>query len=97
MEKNEFIKLLVVYLLKLVFVIIVVGSIFGLILSYTECTRTTTSPVEEIQHIDSLRVENNKLVIEVDSLDSIKNVKVIEIKSLDNDSTLKLFYELIGK
>lgn len=105
MDENKFdkgfafylFKWIVVYLLKLIFVIVVVGSIFGLILSYTKCTRATTSPVKEIQHIDSLQVENSKLVIEVDSLDSIKNVKVIEVKSLDNDSTLRLFYELIGK
>lgn len=97
MNKNEFIKWIIVYLLKLIFVIVVIGSIFGLVLSYTKCTRTTTFPVEEIQYIDSIRVENSKLIIEVDSLDSIRNVKVIEVKSLDNDSTLRLFYELIGK
>ena len=56
----------------------------------------TTSPVEELK-IDSITKDNNKLIIEVKHLDSIKNVKSIEIKSLDNDSTLKLFYHLIGK
>lgn len=58
--------------------------------------RTTTSPVESMQ-IDSITKENNKLIIEVEHLDSIKDEKVIEVKSLDNDSTLKLFYQLIGK
>ncbi len=57
---------------------------------------STTSPVEELK-IDSITKDNNKLIIEVKHLDSIKNVKSIEIKSLDNDSTLKLFYHLIGK
>ena len=33
----------------------------------------------------------------IKQLDSIKNEKVIEVKSLDNDSTLRLFYQLIGK
>ncbi len=56
----------------------------------------TTSPVESIK-IDSITKDNNKLIIEVKHLDSIKNAKSIEIKSLDNDSTLKLFYQLIGK
>lgn len=57
---------------------------------------TTSSPVEEIA-VDTLKLENEKLIIEVNNLDSIKDVKVIEVKSLDNDSTLKLFYELIRK
>lgn len=56
----------------------------------------TTSPVESIK-IDSITKDNNKLIIEVKHLDSIKNAKSIEIKSLDNDSTLRLFYQLIGK
>lgn len=57
---------------------------------------TTTSPVESSK-IDSITKDNNKLIIEVKHLDSIKNAKVIEVKSLDNDSTLRLFYQLIGK
>ena len=57
----------------------------------------TTSPVEEVIKIDSVKQENNKLIIEVNNLDSIKNAKVIEVTTLDNDSTLKLFYQLIRK
>lgn len=56
----------------------------------------TTSPVGS-SNIDSIVKDNDKLIIEVKHLDSIKNAKSIEIKSLDNDSTLKLFYQLIGK
>lgn len=56
----------------------------------------TTSPVES-SDIDSIVKDNDKLIIEVKHLDSIKNAKSIEIKSLDNDSTLRLFYQLIGK
>ena len=56
----------------------------------------TTSPVGSSK-IDSIVKDNDKLIIEVKHLDSIKNAKSIEIKSLDNDSTLRLFYQLIGK
>lgn len=56
----------------------------------------TTTPVGS-SNIDSIVKDNDKLVIEVEHLDSIKNAKVIEIKTLDNDSTLRLFYQLIGK
>lgn len=56
----------------------------------------TTSPVGS-NDIDSIVKDNDKLIIKVKHLDSIKNAKSIEIKSLDNDSTLRLFYQLIGK
>lgn len=59
-------------------------------------TTSTTSPVESSK-IDSITKDNDKLIIEVKHLDSIKNAKSIEVKSFDNDSTLKLFYQLIGK
>lgn len=59
-------------------------------------TSNTSFPVED-KNIDSLKVVNNKIVIEVEHLDSIKDAKVIEVKSLDNDSTLKLFYKLISE
>ena len=57
----------------------------------------TSSSVEEYQRIDSLKIDNSKIILDVETLDSIKNVKTIEVKSLDNDSTLRLFYELIRK
>lgn len=73
------------------------GCIIGYIIyKYNTNTKPTTSPVESIQ-IDSITKENNTLIIEVEHLDSIKDAKVIEVKSLDNDSTLRLFYQLIGK
>lgn len=46
---------------------------------------------------DSITKVNDSIKIKVEHLDSIKNAKVIEVKSLDNDSTLRLFYQLIGK
>lgn len=48
-----------------------------------------------IEYVDSIKKENDKLVLEVNNIDSIKNAEIIEVKSLDNDSTVKLFYKLI--
>ncbi len=56
----------------------------------------TISPVEKCK-IDSITKQNDSIIIKVNNLDSIKDAKIIEVKSLDNDSTLKLFYKLIGK
>ena len=78
-------------------IIVVLVIIFAIILNYLLFKSIqTTSPVGS-SDIDSIVKDNDKLIIEVKHLDSIKNAKSIEIKSLDNDSTLMLFYQLIGK
>ena len=90
MNNNSSWKLFTFILLDILFIFIVCAIIND------SKTNTITSPVES-SRIDSITKENNKLIIEVEHLDSIKDAKVIEVKSLDNDSTLRLFYQLIGK
>ena len=76
--------------------VILSGIIFGYIAIYKHCTEdkniVTSSTIE---YVDSIKKENDKLILEVNNLDSLKNAKIIEVKSLDNDSTVKLFYKLI--
>ena len=81
---------------KLFLVIGILATICGFVYTCCKDKENTTSPVES-NRIDSITKENDKLIIEVEHLDSIKDAKVIEVKSLDNDSTLRLFYQLIGK
>ena len=90
MNNNSSWKLFTFILLDILFIFIVCAIIND------SKTNTITSPVES-SRIDSITKENNKLIIEVEHLDSIKDAKVIEVNSLDNDSTLRLFYQLIGK
>lgn len=84
------------FTIAIVILIILSGIIFGSIAVYKHNTKNkniiTNSTVE---YVDSIKRENDKLVIEVNNLDSIKNAEIIEVKSLDNDSTIKLFYKLI--
>lgn len=82
------------FFVYLLFTILCIWAIYAIITDIKD--KTTTSPVEEIK-IDSIVRENDKLIIKVEHLDSIKDAKIIEVKNLDNDSTLKLFYQLIGK
>lgn len=73
--------------------------IFGISNIITTCVSEATlpsSPVEE-SDVDSLKSVNRVIIVEVEQLDSIKDVKIKEVKNLDNDSTLKLFYELLGR
>lgn len=90
MNDNSLWKLFTYILLSILFIFIICAIINDNKIS------TTTSPVEN-NRIDSITKESDKLIIEVENLDSIKDAKVIEVKSLDNDSTLRLFYQLIGK
>lgn len=80
----------------IVALVILVGIIFGSIAIYKYCTEdkniVTSSTIE---YVDSIKKENDKLILEVNNLDSLKNAEIIEVKSLDNDSTVKLFYKLI--
>ena len=89
-------KSLVDWFAKLFLVIGILATICGFVYTCCKDKENTTSPVES-NRIDSITKENDKLIIEVEHLDSIKDAKVIEVKSLDNDSTLRLFYQLIGK
>ena len=78
-------------------IVIILLIVLVIVVNYLPFKSTsTTSPVESSK-LDSITKDNNKLIIEVEHLDSIKNAKSNEIKNLDNDSTLRLFYQLIGK
>lgn len=57
----------------------------------------TTSPVGEIELIDSINDANKEIIVKIEILDSLKDVEKEKVIKLDNDSTLKLFYELIRK
>ena len=83
--------------LTIIAIVIILFIVLVVLVNHLSFKNTpTTSPVESSK-IDSITKDNNKLIIKVKHLDSIKNAKSIEIKNLDNDSTLKLFYQLIGK
>lgn len=80
----------------IVVLVILAGIVFGSIAIYKYCTedkKPVTSSI--IEYVDSIKKENDKLILEVNNLDSLKNAEIIEVKSLDNDSTIKLFYKLI--
>ena len=78
-------------------IIIILLIVLVVVMNCLPFKSTTTTPPVESSRIDSITKENSKLIIDVKYLDSIKNAKSIEVKNLDNDSTLKLFYQLIGK
>lgn len=81
---------IIVILVVLAELIIVIISVYK---HYNENENTVVDST--IEYVDSIKKENDKLVLEVNNIDSIKNAEIIEVKSLDNDSTVKLFYKLI--
>lgn len=77
----------------------IAGWVLIIIVIVNSCNSRTSkmsSPVEEIK-IDSLNTANSVLVRELEIIDSVKNIKIHEVEKLDNDSTLSLFYKLLGK
>lgn len=93
-ENKEFITGCITSII--IVLVILAGIIFGSIAIYKYCTedkKPVTSSTTE--YVDSVKKENDKLILEVNNLDSLKNAKIIEVKSFDNDSTVKLFYKLI--
>lgn len=94
MKKIDLNKLSKLDIILITLIIFSIGYVIGYFVH--KANSTISSPVEIIS-IDSLNNTNKDIYNKTKQLDSIKNEKVIEVKSLDNDSTLRLFYQLIGK
>ena len=94
MKKIDLNKLSKLDIILITLIIFFIGYVIGYFVH--KANSTISSPVEIIS-IDSLNNTNKDIYNKIKQLDSIKNEKVIEVKSLDNDSTLRLFYQLIGK
>lgn len=94
MKKIDLNKLSKLDIILITLIIFSIGYVIGYFVH--KANSTISSPVEIIR-IDSLNNTNKDIHNKIKQLDSIKNEKVIEVKSLDNDSTLRLFYQLIGK
>ena len=94
MKKIDLNKLSKLDIILITLIIFSIGYVTGYFVH--KANSTISSPVEMIS-IDSLNNTNKDIYNKIKQLDSIKNEKVIEVKSLDNDSTLRLFYQLIGK
>ena len=94
MKKIDLNKLSKLDIILIMLIIFSIGYVIGYFVH--KANSTISSPVEIIR-IDSLNNTNKDIYNKIKQLDSIKNEKVIEVKSLDNDSTLRLFYQLIGK
>ena len=94
MKKIDLNKLSKLDIILITLIIFSIGYVIGYFVH--KANSTISSPVKIIR-IDSLNNTNKDIHNKIKQLDSIKNEKVIEVKSLDNDSTLRLFYQLIGK
>ena len=94
MKKIDLNKLSKLDIILITLIIFSIGYVIGYFVH--KANSTISSPVEIIS-IDSLNNTNKDIYNKIKQLDSIKNEKVLEVKSLDNDSTLRLFYQLIGK
>lgn len=96
MNSDNITKYVLDWLIRFLLVIIVIVTIVG-VLFHKKYISKPSSPVKKECTIDSLTKDNKTIIIEINKLDSIKNEQVVKIKAYNNDSTLMLFYQLLGK
>lgn len=76
---------------------ILVGLILGSIIYYG----VSSGKDKEIKKVDTkvqkLEEQRDSIKLKITTIDSLQHEKVIEVQGLNNDSTLELFYKLIGK
>lgn len=85
MDKED----LVMYIVMGIIIFILILGIMG-VFEQKEIKEQSTP----IQYIEEQRDE---IKLKVTTIDSLQHEKVIEVQGLNNDSTLELFYKLIGK
>lgn len=73
--------------------------IICIIIGIAKCCSSASTPVEELvdKTTDSLILDNTNIKVNIIKLDSIKHEEINKAATLNNDSTLKLFYKLLGK
>lgn len=88
MDKDDIIVLIVC--IVFCFLVIIIGTYYG---SYSN-KKEEQKDIIPTQYIEEQRDE---IKLKVTTIDSLQHEKVIEVQGLSNDSTLELFYKLIGK
>lgn len=91
MKKNN----IEVFVANMFLMICIICIIIGIV----KCCSSVSTPVEEMvdKTTDSLILDNTNIKVDIIKLDSIKNEEIKKTATLNNDSTLKLFYKLLGK
>lgn len=83
---------------KIVLIVCIVFCIIVVIIGnyYDSCSNKKEEQKDIIptQYIEEQR---DKIKLKVTTIDSLQHEKVIEVQGLSNDSTIELFYKLIGK
>lgn len=62
---------------------------------YYSIKNNYSSPVKELETIDSIKTQNKVFIEKIDSIHTAKNKEINEAQGFDNDSTFKLFYKLL--
>lgn len=90
-------KQIALIIFDILMIMLIVLIILIMAFSMLKSKHVDTDTTQEQVTIDSVLVENDKIIESIDSIIIMKDGKIKEVTTLDNDSTLKLFYELIGK
>lgn len=88
MDKED--KIVLIVCIVFCILVVVIGAHYN---SYSN-KKEEQKDIISTQHIEEQR---DKIKLKVTTIDSLQHEKVIEVQGLSNDSTLELFYKLIGK
>ena len=83
---------------KIVLIICIVFCIIVVIIgTYFDSCSNKTEEQKDIIPMQYIQQQKDSIKIKLITIDSLQHEKVIEVQGLNNDSTLELFYKLIGK
>lgn len=88
MDKDD--KIVLIVCIVFCIIVVVIGIYYN---SYSN-KKEEQKDIIPIQYIQQ---QKDSIKLKITTIDSLQHEKVIEVQGLSNDSTLELFYKLIGK
>lgn len=88
MDKDD--KIVLIICIVFCIIVVVIGTYYD---SYSN-KKEEQKDIIPIQYIEK---QKDSIKLKITTIDSLQHEKVIEVQGLNNDSTLELFYKLIGK
>ena len=88
MDKDD--KIILIICIVFCIIVVVIGT------HYDSCSNKKEEQ-KDIIPIQYIQQHRDSIKLKITTIDSLQHEKVIEVQGLNNDSTLELFYKLIGK
>lgn len=80
-------------------IVLIIGVVYcaAIIIAFYLNYNSDEEKQKDIIPTQYIQQQRDSIKLKVTTIDSLQHEKVIEVQGLSNDSTLELFYKLIGK